>query len=89
MKTDSAVALKLLNAQSMTKRSRTAIQKLASLREVVYQTPNYIAGQLQRADGQKILWQMPVQASEINQKVRDLFRPGLALQRDEPFKSRH
>ena len=60
MKTDSAVALKQLNTQSVTVRSRTAAQKLAYLRELVYQVPQvepvYISGQSQRADGQtKIL----------------------------------
>ena len=60
MKTDSAVALKQLNTQSVTVRSRTAAQKLTYLRELVYQAPQvepiYISGQSQRADGQtKIL----------------------------------
>ena len=60
MKTDSAVALKQLNTQSVTVRSRTAAQKLSYLRELVYQAPQvepiYISGQSQRADGQtKIL----------------------------------
>ena len=41
MKTDSAVALKQLNTQSVTVRSRTAAQKLTYLRELVYQaTPS-------------------------------------------------
>ena len=39
MKTDSAVALEQLNAQSVTVRSRTAAQKLTYLRELVYQAP--------------------------------------------------
>ena len=60
MKTDSAVALKQLNTQSVTVRSRTAAQKLTYLRELVYQEPQvepiyiyiYISGQSQRADGQ-------------------------------------
>ena len=39
MKTDSAVALKQLNTQSVTVRSRTAAQKLTYLRELVYQAP--------------------------------------------------
>ena len=60
MQTDSAVALKQLNTQSVTVRSRTAAQKLTYLRELVYQAPQvepiYISGQSQRADGQtKIL----------------------------------
>ena len=60
MKTDSAVALKQLNTQSVTVRSRTAAQKLTYLRELVYQVPQvepvYISGQSHRADGQtKIL----------------------------------
>ena len=60
MKTDSAVALKQLNTQSVTVRSRTAAQKLTYLGELVYQAPQvepiYISGQSQRADGQtKIL----------------------------------
>ena len=60
MKTDSAVALKQLNTQSVTVRSRTAAQKLTYLRELVYQAPQvepiYISGHSQRADGQtKIL----------------------------------
>ena len=60
MKTDSAVALKQLNTQSVTVRSRRAAQKLTYLRELVYQAPQvepvYISGQSQRADGQtKIL----------------------------------
>ena len=61
MKTDSAVALRQLNTQSVTVRSRTAAQKLTYLRELVYQAPQvepiyYISGQSQRADGQtKIL----------------------------------
>ena len=59
-KTDSAVALKQLNTQPVTVRSRTAAQKLTYLRELVYQIPQvepvYISGQSQRADGQtKIL----------------------------------
>ena len=56
MKTDSAVALKQLNTQSVAVRSRTAAQKLTYLRELVYQAPQvepiYISGQSQRADGQ-------------------------------------
>ena len=61
MKTDSAVALKQLSAQSVTVRSRTAAQKLTYLRELVYQAPQvepiYILGTVSvRADGQtKIL----------------------------------
>ena len=61
MKTDSAVALKQLNTQSVTVRSRTAAQKLTYLQELVYQAPQvepiYISGQSQRwEDGQtKIL----------------------------------
>ena len=39
MKTDSAVALKQLNTQSVKVRSRTAAQKLTYLRELVYQAP--------------------------------------------------
>ena len=39
MKTDSAVALKQLNTQSVTLRSRTAAQKLTYLRKLVYQAP--------------------------------------------------
>ena len=56
MKTNSAVALKQLNTQSVTVRSRTSAQKLTCLRELVYQVPLvepvYISGQSQRADGQ-------------------------------------
>ena len=56
MKTDSAVALKQLNTQSVTVRSRTAAQKLTYLKELVYQAPQvepiYISGQSQRADSQ-------------------------------------
>ena len=60
MKTDSAIAVKQLNTQSVTVRSRTAAQKLTCLRELVYEVPQvepiYISGQSQRADGQtKIL----------------------------------
>ena len=39
MKTDSAVALKQLNTQSVTVPARTAAQKLTYLRELVYQAP--------------------------------------------------
>ena len=69
MKTDSAVALKQLNTQSVTVRSRTAAQKLTYLRELVYQAPQvepiYISGQSQRADGQtKILSGQPLRAAQ-------------------------
>ena len=69
MKTDSAVALKQLNTQSVTVRSRTAAQKLTYLRELVYQAPQvepiYISGQSQRADGQtKILSGQPLREAQ-------------------------
>ena len=69
MKTDSAVALKQLNTQSVTVRSRTAAQKLTYLRELVYQAPQvepiYISGQSQRADGQtKILSGQPLRQTQ-------------------------
>ena len=69
MKTDSAVALKQLNTQSVTVRSRTAAQKLTYLRELVYQAPQvepiYISGQSQRADGQtKILSGQPLKEAQ-------------------------
>ena len=67
--TDSAVALKQLNTQSVTVRSRTAAQKLTYLRELVYQAPQvepiYISGQSQRADGQtKILSGQPLREAQ-------------------------
>ena len=43
VKIDSAVALKQLNTQSVTVRSRTAAQKLTYLRELVYQVSSCIA----------------------------------------------
>ena len=56
MKTDSAVALKQLNTHTVTVRTRTAAQKLAFLRELIYQDvqtqPIYIPGPCQRADAQ-------------------------------------
>ena len=56
MKTDSAVALKQLNTHTVTVRTRTAAQKLAFLRELIYQDPQiqpiYIPGPSQRADAQ-------------------------------------
>ena len=69
MNTDSAVALKQLNTQSVTVRSRTAAQKLTYLRELVYQAPQvepiYISGQSQRADGQtKILSGQPLREAQ-------------------------
>ena len=69
MKTDSAVALKQLNTQSVTVRSRTAAQKLTYLRELVYQAPQVepmcISGQSQRADGQtKILSGQPLKEAQ-------------------------
>ena len=69
MKTDSAVALKQLNTQSVTVRSRTAAQKLTYLRELVYQAPQvepiYISGQSQTADGQtKILSGQPLRDAQ-------------------------
>ena len=39
MKTDSAVALKQMNTHTVTVRTRTAAQKLAFLRELIYQDP--------------------------------------------------
>ena len=68
MKTDSAVALKQLNTQSVTVRSRAA-QKLTYLRELVYQVPQvepiYVSGQSQRADGQtKILSGQPLRQAQ-------------------------
>ena len=54
MKTDSAVALKQMNTHTVTVRTRTAAQKLAFLRELIYQDPQiqpiYIPGPSQRAD---------------------------------------
>ena len=69
MTTDSSVALKQLNTQSVTVRSRTAAQKLTYLRELVYQAPQvepiYISGQSQRADGQtKILSGQPLREAQ-------------------------
>ena len=56
MKTDSAVALKQMNTHTVTVRTRTAAQKLAFLRELIYQDPQiqpiYIPGPSQRADAQ-------------------------------------
>ena len=56
MKTDSAVALKQMNTHTVTVRTRTAAQKLAFLRELIYQDPQiqpiYIPGPSQRADSQ-------------------------------------
>ena len=56
MKTDSAVALKQMNTHTATVRTRTAAQKLAFLRELIYQDPQiqpiYIPGPSQRADSQ-------------------------------------
>ena len=56
MKTDSAVALKQMNTHTVTVRTRTAAQKLAFLRELIYQNPQiqpiYIPGPSQRADAQ-------------------------------------
>ena len=56
MKTDSAVALKQMNTHTVTVRTRTAAQKLAFLRELIYQDPQiqpiYIPGLSQRADAQ-------------------------------------
>ena len=56
MKTDSAVALKQMNTHAVTVRTRTAAQKLAFLRELIYQDPQiqpiYIPGPSQRADAQ-------------------------------------
>ena len=56
MKTDSAVALKQMNTHTVTVRTRTAAQKLAFLRELIYQDlqiqPIYIPGPSQRADAQ-------------------------------------
>ena len=56
MKTDSAVALKQMNTHMVTVRTRTAAQKLAFLRELIYQDPQiqpiYIPGPSQRADSQ-------------------------------------
>ena len=56
MKTDSAVALKQTNTHTVTVRTRTAAQKLAFLRELIYQDvqiqPIYIPGPSQRADAQ-------------------------------------
>ena len=56
MKTDSAVALKQMNTHTVTVRTRTAAQKQAFLRELIYQDPQiqpiYIPGPSQRADAQ-------------------------------------
>ena len=56
MKTDSAVALKQMNTHTVTVRARTAAQKLAFLRELIYQDvqiqPICIPGPSQRADAQ-------------------------------------
>ena len=56
MKTDSAVALKQMNTHTVTVRTRIAAQKLAFLRELIYQDvqiqPTYIPGPSQRADAQ-------------------------------------
>ena len=56
MKTDSAVALKQMNTHAVTVRTRTAAQKLAFLRELIYQDvqiqPIYIPGPSQRAGAQ-------------------------------------
>ena len=56
IKTDSAVALKQMNTHTVTVRTRTAAQKLAFLRELIYQgaqiQPIYIPGPSQRADAQ-------------------------------------
>ena len=56
MKTDSAVALKQMNTHTVTVRTRTAAQKRAFLRELIYQDPQiqpiYIPRPSQRADSQ-------------------------------------
>ena len=84
MKTDSAVALKQLGAQSVTVRTRTAAQKLNYLRELISEDPQiepiYISGDSQRADGlTKIL---SGSALRERQKGLNLFYPSSQNEED-------